>query len=61
MYILVSTSELLEFVAWAGTSTLGVSSSVEGAHFMSRQHNEGGDHLSQQEIKPQSLDVTYVT
>jgi hypothetical protein len=49
---------MLDYVAWAGTSTLGVSSSVEGAHFMSRQHNEGGDHLSQLEIKSQPLDVT---
>jgi hypothetical protein len=49
---------MLDYVARAGTSTLGVSSSVEGAHFMSIQHNVGGDHLSQLEIKSQPLDVT---
>jgi hypothetical protein len=45
-------------IARASTSTLGVSSSVEGAPFMSRQLNVGGDHLSQHEIKSQPLDVT---
>jgi hypothetical protein len=49
---------VLESVAWAGTSTLGVSSSVEGAPMMSRQLSDGGDHLSQHEIKSQPLDVT---
>jgi hypothetical protein len=49
---------MLDSVARTGTSTVGVSSSVEGAHFMSRQHNVGGDHLSQLEIKSQPLDVT---
>jgi hypothetical protein len=49
---------MLDYVARACTSTLGVSSSVGGAHFMSRQHNVGGDHLSQLEIKSQLLDVT---
>jgi hypothetical protein len=49
---------VLEYVARAGTSTLGVSSSVEGAPMMSRQLSDGGDHLSQHEIKSQPLDVT---
>jgi hypothetical protein len=49
---------VLDYVAQVGTSTLGVSSSVEGAHFMSRQRDVGGDHLSQLEIKSQPLDVT---
>jgi hypothetical protein len=34
------------------------SSSVEGAHYISRQHYIGGDHLTQCDIKSQSLDVT---
>jgi hypothetical protein len=49
---------VLDYVARAGTSTLGVSSSVEGAQLMPRQHYIGGDHSSQHEIKSQSLDVT---
>jgi hypothetical protein len=42
---------VLDYVARACTSTLGVSSSVEGAHFISRQHYIGGDHLTQRDIK----------
>jgi len=49
---------LLEDVARVGTSTLGVSSSVERGPMIFRQLNDGGDHLSQHEIKSQSLDVT---
>ena len=49
---------LLDYVAQEGTSTLGVSSSVKGAPMMSKQLTDGGDHLSQQNIKSQPLDVT---
>ena len=49
---------LLESVARVGTSTLGMSSSMEVAPMMSRQLSDGGDHLSQHEIKSQPLDVT---
>jgi hypothetical protein len=49
---------LLESVARPSAFTLGVSSSVEGAPMMSRQLSDGGDHISQHEIKSQPLDVT---
>jgi hypothetical protein len=53
-----SNEQLLEFVAWAGISRLEVSSRVEGTPCCLDNLVMMGNHLSQREIKSQSLIVT---